>query len=335
MPAPPSAAGTGATDGPAAAAPAPVSAACPACAGTLRPWRTVPTSDVSLPGRFALERCASCGTAVTSGPAPTFEDAHDGGSYATRRPRGSGLAAPILGAFDRQRLRLLARHDARTGRLLDAGAGRGRFVAAARDAGWDAGGLEPADRGVEAARDVYGVKLQRAGIEDARVDPASVDAITLWHVLEHVDDPRATLGTLRDWLRPGGLVLVGVPNLRALQARIGGDRWFHLDIPRHRTHFTPEGLAATAEAAGLEIVAFHGVLLEHNPFGMWQSVVNRLSGTTSYLYYLLKHAAPLRARPLAITLLAVPLLPLLAAVEALAGAAGRGGTMVLVARRPD
>lgn len=316
--------------GPADAAPR----ACPACSGVLTAWRTVPTSDASLPGAFGLLRCVACGTAVTAGDAPTFEEAHDGGSYATRRPRGSGLAAPLLRAFDRQRLRLLARHGARSGRLLDAGAGRGRFVAAAAAAGWDAGGMEPAARGVEAARDVYGVALQRAGIEDAAVDPGSVDAVTLWHVLEHVDDPHATLATLHDWLRPGGLVLVGVPNRLALQARIGGDRWFHLDVPRHRTHFTPDGLARAAGAAGLEVVAFHGVLLEHNPFGMWQSVVNRLSGTTSYLYYLLKRAAPLRARPLAITLLALPLLPLLAALEVLAGAVGRGGTMVLVARRP-
>ena len=334
MPAPPP---TGAAGPSAAASPAPdgvAPAPCPACGGALRPWRTVPTSDASLPGVFELLRCASCGSAVTAGAPPTFEDAHDGGSYATRRPRGSGLAAPLLHAFDRQRLRLLARHGARTGRLLDAGAGRGRFVAAAAAAGWDAGGMEPAARGVEAARDVYGVQLQRAGIEDAAVDPGSVDAITLWHVLEHVEDPPATLRTLRDWLRPGGLVLIGVPNVRSLQARIGGDRWFHLDVPRHRTHFSPEGLARAAEAAGLEVVAFHGVLLEHNPFGMWQSVVNRLSGTTSYLYYLLKRSAPLRLRPLAITLASLPLLPGLAALELAAGARGRGGTMVLVARRP-
>lgn len=334
MPATPAAGATGVAAAPIPATTASGPTACPACGGPLRPWRTVPTSDASLPGVFALLRCAGCGTAVTDGAAPSFVEAHDGGSYATRRPRGSGLAAPLLHAFDRQRLRILARHGARSGRLLDAGAGRGRFVAAARDAGWDAGGLEPAARGVEAARDVYGVQLQRAGIEDADVTEGSADAVTLWHVLEHVDDPPATLSVLHDWLRPGGLVLVGVPNVTALQARIGGDRWFHLDVPRHRTHFSPAGLRRAAEAAGLEVVAMHGVLLEHNPFGMWQSVVNRLSGTTSYLYYLLKHAAPLQARPLAITLLALPLIPVLAAVEFAAGALGRGGTMVLVARRP-
>jgi SAM-dependent methyltransferase len=219
-------------------------------------------------------------------------------------------------------------------RLLDVGAGRGRFVAAALEAGWDAFGVEPAARGVEAARDVYGVTLRQASIDDADIAPGSIDAMTLWHVLEHVDSPEATLKRLAGWLRPGGLLLIGVPNVRSLQARIGGDRWFHLDVPRHRTHFSPLGLERLAVEAGLEVVAFHGVLLEHNPFGMWQSVVNRLSGTTSYLYYLLKRAAPLRPVPLLVTMASLPLLPALALLEALAGSTGHGGTMVLVARRP-
>jgi 2-polyprenyl-3-methyl-5-hydroxy-6-metoxy-1,4-benzoquinol methylase len=317
-------------------------ATCPACDGPLARWRSVATSDPSLPGTFALRRCARCGTAVTAGPAPTFEEAHDGGSYATRRPRGSGLAAPLLRAFDRQRLRLMARHAPRSPastaadapRLLDAGAGRGRFVAAARAAGWDAAGFEPAARGVEAAAAAYGVTLERAGIGDAAVADGSQDAVTLWHVLEHLDEPRAAVQRLGGWLRPGGVLLIGVPNLGSLQARIGGARWFHLDVPRHRTHFTPAGLRRIAEGAGLEVVAVHQVLLEHNPFGFWQSLVNRLSGTTSYLYYLLKRTERPRPRPLAVTLLALPLIPVAAAVEALAGALGRGGTMALVARRP-
>jgi len=322
--------------------------ACPACGGPLARWRSVATSDPSLPGRFDLPRCPRCGTAVTAGAPPSFDEAHDGGSYATRRPRGSGLAAPLLRAFDRQRLALVARHLATaprpgaTGgapgpeapRLLDVGAGRGRFVATARAAGWRAEGIEPSARRVEAAAASYGVALTRAGIDDAAIEPGSFDAATLWHVLEHLHDPRAAVERLGGWLRPGGLLLIGVPNLRSLQARVGGPRWFHLDVPRHRTHFTPDGLRHLVQDAGLEVVAVHQVLLEHNPFGLWQSAVNRLSGTTSYLYYLLKRADRPRAWPLAATLLALPLLPLAAAVEALAGALGRGGTMALVARRP-
>jgi hypothetical protein len=67
---------------------------------------------------------------------------------------------------------------------------------------------------------------------------------------------------------------------------------------------------------------------------MWQSLVNRATPTPSYLFRFLKREAPLRPGELAISLLAVPLLPLAALAELAAGLAGRGGTIAAVARRP-
>ncbi len=107
--------------------------------------------------------------------------------------------------------------------------------------------IEPSARGAEAAA-ALGVPVQRATIAAADVTPGSLDAVTLWHVLEHLDDPGEALATIAGWLAPGGALLVGVPNLASLQARIGGDRWFHLDVPRHRVHFTPAGLSSAAGA---------------------------------------------------------------------------------------
>jgi SAM-dependent methyltransferase len=274
----------------------------------------------------ALWRCGACGTAVTAEAAPGAS-AHEAGAYAPGAPRGAGLAAPVLGAFDRRRLRLLG--AAPPGRLLDAGAGRGRFVAAARAAGWDARGIEPSARG----GDPYGVGLQRASIEDADVAPGSLDAVTLWHVLEHLDDPGAALTRIRGWLRPGGVVLVGTPNLASVQARVGGERWYHLDLPRHRTHFTARGLRTLLGRRGLAPLRTHHVLAEHNPFGLWQSAVSRATPTPSWLYLALKRAAPLSAGDLTPTVLALPLAPVAALVELGAGIARRGGTVAVLARR--
>ena len=81
-------------------------------------------------------------------------------------------------------------------------------------------------------------------MEEAPIDAGSYDVVTIWHVLEHLDDPGAALERIHSWLRPRGGLLVGVPNLRSLQARLGGDRWYHLDVPRHRVHFTGGGLRA-------------------------------------------------------------------------------------------
>ena len=292
---------------------APVNA-CPACGGSLSPWQQV--------GEFKLWRCSTCHSAVTVGapaPAAAYES--------SPRPRLSGLARPVLARFDRARLELLGPPR---GTLLDIGAGRGRFVAAARAAGWSAEGVEPSGRGVEAAREVHGVELERASLADVS---GTYDAVSLWHVLEHLDDPDAAIAHAASLLAPGGVLVVGVPNLASVQARIGGARWFHLDLPRHRTHFTPAGLRALLERHGLVVEREQHALLEHNPFGLWQSLVNRSTATPSWLFNALKRDAPLASWDALITLALLPLAPICLIAEALFGRAGRGGTIAVRSRR--
>ena len=285
---------------------------CPACGGAT----TAP--------RGAIVVCARCGTGVTVAP-PAAADPR---GYGTDRPRLSRAATPLLALFDRQRLALLRRVAPPPAQLLDAGAGRGRFVAAAREAGYDARGIEPSPGAATQA----GPDVELATIESAVVEPRSLDAVSLWHVLEHVDDPAAALGRVAGWLRPGGALLVGVPNLASLQATLGGERWFHLDLARHRTHFTPAGLRALLARTGFEVVVERHVLAEHNPFGLWQTVVNRFTRTPSWLFNALQRNAPLWSRDGLVTVLALPRLPWAAVVELAAGLARRGGTIAVVAR---
>jgi hypothetical protein len=127
--------------------------------------------------------------------------------------------------------------------------------------------------------------------------------------------------------------LIGVPNLASVQARLGGARWYHLDVPRHRVHFTPAGLWSLLRARGFEPVRTHHVLAEHNLFGMWQSLVSLATRNQSYLYNLLKRNAPLGSTDLVVTALALPVAPVAALAEVLAGAARRGGTIAVLARR--
>ncbi len=279
---------------------------------------------------FELRRCTTCGTAVTIGDAPLA--LHESGAYGPGRPRLHRAAGPALRAFDNRRLGLLGTLVAPPARVLDAGAGRGRFVAAARAAGYDAFGIEPSPRGWGAAG-TAGVPVQGVSIEQAQIPDASLDAVTLWHVLEHLDEPARALARLHEWLAPGGALLVGVPNLASLQARLASADWYHFDVPRHRVHFTPAGVNALLVRQGFTVLRTHHLLLEHNPFGMWQSLVNRATKNPSYLYNLLKHNAPLRSPDLAITALALPLAPLAALLELIAGLCDRGGTIAVLARR--
>jgi SAM-dependent methyltransferase len=275
---------------------------CPACGEELVAWRRAPDNEPASAATRLLLRCPGCGTARTAGEAPP--DAHASGAYAPGAPRGARAAAPLLRAFDRRRLALLGGAG---GPLLDVGAGKGRFVAYARSHGYpDATGIEPSPRA--AAPDVEPLALEDAAFAD-------LGAITLWHVLEHVEDPEAALRRLRAWLRPGGTLLVGVPDLDSLQARIGGPRWYHLDLPRHRTHFTARGIVTLLERTGFAVDHVERRLLEHNPFGLWQSAVSRVTPTPSWLYHALKRNAPLRAADAVPTALAVPLLPLAVALR--------------------
>ncbi len=290
---------------------------CPACGGALATWR---------PG---LDRCRTCGTAVTTGaPAPA-----DPRGYGTDRPRLAAAARPVLAAFDRRRLALAAAVAPPPGQLLDAGAGRGRFVAAARSAGYDARGIEPSPGAVAAARALHGVELEPDGIAGAHVNEGALDVVVLWHVLEHLDDPGAAVRRAAAWLRPGGALVVGAPNLASVQACLGGERWFHLDLPRHRVHFTAAGLRALLEREGFEVVVERHVLAEHNPFGMWQTLVSRATRRPSWLFHALQRNAPLRSRDALVTLALVPLAPLAALAELAAGLARRGGTVAFAARR--
>lgn len=257
-------------------------------------------------------------------------DLHETGAYGGGAPRLSRAALPVLRRFDARRLSVLGAPLG--GRLLDVGAGRGRFVNSARAAGYDAFGIEPSERGVVAAR-ATGAPVEQSSVDDAAIAPGSVDAATVWHVLEHLDDPASALARIHGWLRPGAPLLVGVPNLGSWQARIGGERWYHLDVPRHRIHFTTAGVWALLARTGFEPERTEHLLLEHNPFGMWQSIVNRFTRTPSYLYNLLKRNADWRAGDLAVTAAALPLAPLAALLELAAGASRRGGTIAVLAAR--
>jgi SAM-dependent methyltransferase len=325
--------------------PMPEGRSCPACAGALAPWRTVPASDPVLrPAEFLLLRCTVCGTGVTDGvddlvsegdsspEQPVSADLHSRGAYRSGNPRLYRLVRPLLESFDRRRLAMLQPFAPPPARLLDAGAGRGRLVAAANQAGYDAFGLEPSPRGGEAAG-IWRERIQHTGIEQAQIDPESLDAVTMWHVLEHVEDPGLALQRIRCWLAPGGAVLIGVPNLDSLQARLGGPRWYHLDVPRHRTHFTTRGLHHLLARQGFAVRRTHQLVLEHNPFGMWQTLVSAVTSTPSYLYNLLKRNAPVGSPDLLITGAALPLVPAAALLELLAGLSGHGGTVAVVAVR--
>lgn len=313
-------------------------ATCPACgAAALAPWRRAAASDPALAGavRFELARCARCGSAKTLGPPPP-PAVYEGGTYAGARGSLDPLVAPLRRLADRDRMRFVS-ELAPGARVLEVGAGDGAFVARLRAAGLDAWGIDPSPAACAAAHR-RGVEVTCVGVDTAEVEPSSQDAVVLWHALEHFDDPAAALARIRGWLRAGGTLVAAVPNLASLQARLGGDRWFHQDVPRHRTHFTPQGISELLRRTGFAVDRVRHLLVEQNPLGMWQTLLNRVTGERDFAFRLLKRdlgdaSAAARARDLAISVvLGLPLAPLAVLLELGAGVARRGGTIVADAR---
>jgi SAM-dependent methyltransferase len=312
---------------------------CPACGGGLRAWRAATAADPQLAGRreFELTRCVDCGTARTELPPGTAppEGLYEGGTYERPRPAVDRMLEPLRSLVERDKLRFVRGLPAGA-RVLEVGAGDGRFVSRLNDAGFDAFGIEPSASGARRA-EARGARVTRGTVEHLDLESGSLDAAVVWHVLEHLVDPAAALGRVATWLRPGGRIVVACPNLASLQARIGGDRWFHQDVPRHLTHFTPTGLHRLLGRTGFDLERISHLVVEQNPLGMWQTVLNRVTGERDVAFRALKRdlgRGPGMRRDLILTAILGPLLaPVAVALELGAGLARRGGSVVAVGAR--
>jgi SAM-dependent methyltransferase len=242
----------------------------------------------------------------------------------------AGPVAAFQRVVSRQPVRFLRRAGLERGaRVLDVGAGPGRLVAALNEAGYAARGIEPSRRSVALAHQAGRPVERRDLFEHA---DSQLAAAVMWHVLEHLDDPPAALATVRSWLRPGGLLLIGVPNLASLQAEIAGEQWLHLDAPRHRIHFTAGGVRRLLMLSGFEIMRTHHLVYEQNVHAMWFALLTRLGMRPGFPFHFLKRNIDARPRDLALTAVGVPLLPVAALLEAGAAITHRGGTVAVVAR---
>ena len=105
---------------------------------------------------------------------------------------------------------------AKGGRLLDVGCGEGTFLELARNRGWDVQGTELSRFAADYASRVLGRKIFCGELAEARFRDGEFDAVTLWHVLEHVTDPARYLAEARRILMPKGILIVAVPNVNDL-----------------------------------------------------------------------------------------------------------------------
>ncbi len=148
--------------------------------------------------------------------------------------------APLHRASALRRLRLLNGRLPQRGRLLDVGCAAGFFVDEARRAGWEASGIDVSEAMVDWARTELRVPVVCTTFARAEVEPAPLDAITMWDYIEHSIEPRKDLAKAREHLRPGGIVALSTGDIGTLSARLAGRRW-HLLTPEHHNFFFATG----------------------------------------------------------------------------------------------
>jgi SAM-dependent methyltransferase len=295
---------------------------------------------------FEVWRCDACGLARTV-PQP---DAARSAAYYPAAYYGTASARrfpSIVEAAQRRlchrRARAVERLAGGPGRVLDIGCGRGFLLEAFRRRRWDVHGTELDESSSAHAREVLGLDV-RLGPGAASAWPdGHFDAVTLWHVLEHLPEPTRALETARRLLRPGGVLLVGAPNFASPEARLAREGWFHLDVPRHLTHPTPDWLRRALEDAGFSFREASFFSPEYDAFSFVQSAENRMGLRYNALYDVLRgsSAKMLAAggagalQTAAAVVFAVPLgVVALVATTAL-GATGRGSSVTMLAvRRP-
>jgi 2-polyprenyl-3-methyl-5-hydroxy-6-metoxy-1,4-benzoquinol methylase len=217
-------------------------------------------------------RCQSCGYIFDS-PRPTLEEL----IHFYSRPTQYDSWLTELGVRDRlwkRRLRKL-RSTRKPGSLLDVGTGIGQFLFLAQDCYTEVYGTEVSSTAIKIAREKYNLNLFQGTIEDLKVPDKLFDNITLFHVLEHVPDPRSVLKTCHSLLSAQGIIVVGVPNevtsLRASMKRTlvkaGVKKQHHVGkfgLPRislgsnsdevHLSHFTPSVLHRLLETTGFSVI---------------------------------------------------------------------------------
>jgi 2-polyprenyl-3-methyl-5-hydroxy-6-metoxy-1,4-benzoquinol methylase len=239
-----------------------------------------------VPGSFLLVRCLAC-LCVFQHPLPPAErltsfypDAYwwDAAHGAPARVQSWLLKMEsIYREFvSRGHVRFLRRcargRPSGEWRLLDIGCGSGTILSLARAAGFDAFGMDVSEAAVAAARRNYGLEVRQGRIGDTVWGGARFDFISMFHVLEHLPDPGTALNYAISLLRPGGSIVVQVPNIESVQAKVFGARWYGLDAPRHLINFSPEGLRLIMAQSGLRIVRQAGFSLRDNPASIASSL---------------------------------------------------------------
>lgn len=235
---------------------------CPICGSTDHSKERVVKDFMTSKEDFTLERCNTCQFVFTS-PRPSEDEIgryYESDDYISHSNKSSGLF-DIAYKMVRSRAiiskeALISKWANKKGRLLDYGCGTGEFLGFAKKSGWDCMGVEPSEVASSQAKSNHHLTVfsPRDFISKQEQLKGSFDAITLWHVLEHLDNPVEKLNMFNQLLSDRGALIVAVPNHESYDAIKYGSYWAAWDTPIHYSHFSKNTMIHAADQAGFAVV---------------------------------------------------------------------------------
>ena len=208
---------------------------------------------------FSIVSCKSCGFKFTN-PRPdnsVLGNYYKAESYVSHTNSKKGVVNKLYHIVRnhtlKKKIRLISSYVSR-GTILDYGCGTGMFLGACKNAGWETFGMEPDDDARKiASQQNLNLFSDKIKIQ-IHVAEKQFDAITLWHVLEHVTDMPETLAFFKQKLKPNGVLIIAVPNHVSYDAQYYKEHWAAYDVPRHLHHFDLKSMKALLENAGFQLL---------------------------------------------------------------------------------
>lgn len=237
---------------------------------------------------FNIMECNACGVGQTL-PLPDFAELSQ--YYPPiYYPTGAASEKYYQNYIERFQIDKLKKIQAyhQTGKLLDIGCGVGHFIRKALSQGYEAEGVEFSEAAADVGRKRWNLRIVSGDFLDKQFVPESFDIITMWQVLEHLRQPREVLLKIHSLLKPNGVFVIAVPNFASIQAKLFRSRWYHLDVPRHLFHYSPESLTKILDNCNFHIDKIDHHSSEHNYAGILGSVMRISPPGESFIHKLIR-----------------------------------------------
>lgn len=231
---------------------------CPWC-GTTSEQTHIELKDYFLSKEeFRIMECPHCGLLFTvPRPGPNeIGKYYQSEEYYSHQQNKKGFIPKIyefVKSFNIKNKTAMAIGGLPKGKLLDIGCGVGDFLVQVKKQGWEVQGIEPSADAKAIAQTRLGF-LPKDPSEYASLEDQSFDVITMWHVLEHVDDLKFQTSELVRLLKPGGRLVIALPNFQSFDCQYYKDVWAAWDVPRHLNHFAPDVVRSIISSEGFQVI---------------------------------------------------------------------------------